>query len=73
MAPGRLPWQRQPAAVIKAVMAHCISIQQGWRGHITHKPTTASDSGTSSKTERAKGNERGECRRKGLHVLPIDL
>lgn len=73
MAPGRLPWRRQPTAVIKAMMAHSISIQGDWRGHITHKPVAASDRGTSSKTERGKGNERGECRRKGLHVLPIDL
>lgn len=73
MAPGRLPWQRQPTAVIKAVMAHCISIQGGWRGHITHKTVAASDRRTSSKTEQRKGNERGECRRKRLHVLPIDL
>ncbi|CAG10139.1 unnamed protein product [Tetraodon nigroviridis] len=54
-------------------MAHCVSIQGGWRGQITHKPVAASDGGTSSETERGKGNERGECSRKGLHVLPIDL
>lgn len=59
MAPGRLPWRRQPTAVIKAMMAHSISIQGDWRGHITHEPVAASDRGTSSKTERGKGNERG--------------
>lgn len=66
MAPGRLPWRRQPTAVIKAMMAHSISIQGDWRGHITHEPVATSDRGTSSKTERGKGNERGGVQKEGI-------
>lgn len=65
MAPGRLLWQRQPAAAlllpvaaIKAVMVlHQYSV--GLEGsHHTQACIPASDGHISSKAERERGNER---------------
>lgn len=85
MAPGRLPRHKQPgspqlssAAAIKAVsslLQDCISIQRGWRGHITHthKLVLASDRCISSKGEReveremeGAGGERERERGEGI-------
>lgn len=78
MAPGRLPLPRQTAAVIKGHDGTLHQYSAGAGGVTSHEPVASSDGGTSTETERGKGNERGGvcvsvCRRKGLHVLPIDL